>query len=44
VKAFIFACIAAAMIAIGGVVVLNSIQKPADVAFSTSAVRIAPGT
>jgi hypothetical protein len=39
-KAFIIACVAAAVIAIGAVVVLNGIQKPADVAFSTSSVRI----
>jgi len=39
-KVFIVACIAAAVIAIGGVVVLNGIQKPVDVAFTTSAVRI----
>ena len=39
-KPFIIACIAAAVIAIGGVVVLNEIQKSVDVAYSTSAVRI----
>jgi|307.fasta_scaffold201850_2 hypothetical protein len=39
-KTFIIACIAAGVIAIGAVVVLNEIQKPADVAFSTSGVRI----
>ena len=39
-KVFIVACVAAAVIAIGGVVVLNGIQKPVDVAFTTSAVRI----
>jgi hypothetical protein len=39
-KVFVVACIAAAVIAIGGVVVLNGIQKPVDVAFTTSGVRI----
>jgi hypothetical protein len=39
-KTFIVACIAAAVIAIGAVVVLNGLQKPVDVAFTTSAVRI----
>ena len=39
-KVFIVACIAAAVIAIGGVAVLNGIQKPVDVAFTTSGVRI----
>jgi hypothetical protein len=39
-KTFVIACIAAGVIAIGGVVVLNGIQKPADVAFTTSSVRI----
>ena len=35
-KAFFLACIAGAVIAIIGVVVLNRIQEPADRAFSTS--------
>ena len=39
-KAFFLACIAAVVIAIIGVVVLNRIQEPADRAFSTSAVRL----
>jgi hypothetical protein len=39
-KPFIIACIAAAALAVCGVVVLNEIQKPVDVAFATSAVRI----
>jgi hypothetical protein len=39
-KAFIVACVAAAVIAVCGVVVLNDIQKPVDVAFTTSGVRI----
>jgi hypothetical protein len=38
-KTFIVACVAAAVIAIGAVVVLNSIQKPVDTAFSTTGVR-----
>ena len=39
-KTFIVACIAAAVIAVGAVVVLNSIQKPVETAFTTTAVRI----
>ena len=39
-KAFVIACVAAAVIAVCGVAVLNGIQKPVDVAFSTSGVRI----
>ena len=39
-KTFIVACIAAAVIASGAVVVLNSIQKPVETAFSTTGVRI----
>lgn len=39
-KAFVIACIAAAVIAICGVVVLNGIQKPVETAFTTSGVRI----
>jgi hypothetical protein len=39
-KTFIVACIAAAVIAVGAVVVLNEIQKPVGVVFTTSAVRI----
>lgn len=39
-RAFIVACIAAVVIAICAVVVLNSFQEPVNVAFTTSAVRI----
>ena len=39
-KAFLLACVAAVIIAIIGVVVLNSIQESADQAFTTSAVRL----
>jgi hypothetical protein len=39
-KTFIVACIAAAVIAIGAVVVLGNIQEPVDVAYATSGVRI----
>jgi hypothetical protein len=39
-RAFLVGCLAAALIAIGAVVVLNGIQKPVATAFSTSAVRI----
>jgi hypothetical protein len=37
---FIIACIVAAVLAVCAVVVLNGIQEPVDVAFTTSAVRI----
>jgi hypothetical protein len=39
-KTFIVACIVAAIIAVGGVIVLNHIQEPVAVAFTTSGVRI----
>jgi hypothetical protein len=39
-RVFITACIAAAVIAVIAALALETIQKPADVAFSTSAVRI----
>jgi hypothetical protein len=37
---FLAACLAAAVIAICAVVVLNKFQKPVETAFATSAVRI----
>ncbi len=39
-RAFVVACLAAALIAICAVVVLNRFQKPVETAFATSAVRI----
>jgi hypothetical protein len=39
-KVFIVSCLAAAAIAIAAVVVLDGIQEPASVAYTTSAVRI----
>jgi hypothetical protein len=39
-RAFVFACIGAIVIAIIGAVALGSIQESADQAFSTSAVRL----
>jgi hypothetical protein len=39
-RTFLVACVAAAVIAICAVVVLNRVQEPVDVAFTTSAVRI----
>jgi hypothetical protein len=39
-KAFLLACVAAVIIAIIGVVVLNTIQESADQAFKTSAARV----
>ena len=41
-KAFIVACISAIIIAIIAGFILNSIQEPADKAFTTSAVRLGP--
>ena len=39
-KTFFVACIAAAVIALGAVAVLNGIQKPVDDAYKTTSVRI----
>jgi hypothetical protein len=39
-KAFLLACVAAVIIAIIGVIVLNGMQESADQAFTTSAVRL----
>jgi hypothetical protein len=39
-RTFLVACLAAAVIAICAVVVLNEFQKPVETAFATSAVRI----
>jgi hypothetical protein len=39
-RTFLVACLAAAVIAIGAVVVLNKFQRPVETAFATSAVRI----
>jgi hypothetical protein len=39
-RVFIAACIAAAIIAICAVVVLNQFQEPVNLAFTTSAVRV----
>lgn len=43
-RVYVAACFAAAIIAIVAVIVLNSFQKPASVAFSTSAVRLDRGS
>jgi hypothetical protein len=39
-RAFLVACVVAAVIVLCAVVVLNRVQEPVDVAFATSAVRI----
>jgi hypothetical protein len=39
-RIFIVACVVAAVVAICAVVVLNGIQEPVNIAFTTSAVRI----
>ena len=41
-KAFVFACVAAVVIAIIGAIVLGGMQESADHAFSSSAVRLGP--
>ena len=39
-KMFVLACVAAVVLAIIGVVVLDSVQVPVDKAFTTGAVRL----
>lgn len=39
-KAFVAGLIAALVIAIGAAFILNSVNRPADVAFSTDAARV----
>jgi hypothetical protein len=39
-RTFLVSCLVAAVIAIGAVFVLNHFQEPADIAYSTSSVRI----
>jgi hypothetical protein len=39
-KVFLMACAAAIIIAVIGSVVLNTVQEPADKAFSTTGVRL----
>ncbi len=39
-RSFIFACIAVAVIAVVGAVVLNEFQESSKAAFSTTAVRL----
>jgi len=39
-KSFVIACVAALVIAVGGALVLNHFQKTAEVAFSTTGVRV----
>jgi hypothetical protein len=39
-RVFVFACIIAAIAAIGSALVLHQYQESAEVAFATSAVRI----
>jgi hypothetical protein len=43
-RVYVGACFAAAIIAIVAVIVLNSFQESASVAFSTSAVRLDRGS
>jgi hypothetical protein len=39
-RSFIIACIAAVVIAAIGAIILNFVQEPADVAFTTESARI----
>lgn len=39
-KTFLMACVAAIVVAVIGGVVLESVQKPADKAFTTTGVRL----
>jgi len=39
-KVFVAACVAAIVIAVGGALVLNHLQESAEVAYSTTAVRV----
>lgn len=39
-KAFLFGCIAAVVVAIVGMVILNQVQEPVAQAFATTAVRL----
>jgi hypothetical protein len=39
-RAFVISCAAALVLAVCGYAALNVVQKPADVAYSTSSVRI----
>lgn len=39
-RSFLVACIAAVVLAVGAYAVLTGVQKPAEVAYTTGAVRI----
>ncbi|MEW6151009.1 MAG: hypothetical protein ACOY3N_15135 [Bradyrhizobium sp.] len=39
-KAFVLGCVAALVIAVAGMVILNRVQEPVAQAFTTSAVRL----
>lgn len=39
-KSFVLACVAALVIAIGGAIVLDRVQKSAETAFSTTGARV----
>jgi hypothetical protein len=39
-RIFALSCLAVAVLAVAGLLVLNHFQKPVDVAFTTTAVRI----
>lgn len=39
-KAFLLGCVAAVLIAVAGMVILNRVQEPAAQAFATTSVRL----
>ncbi|WP_257177694.1 MULTISPECIES: hypothetical protein [Bradyrhizobium] len=39
-KAFLLGCVAAVLIAIAGMMILNRVQEPAAQAFATTSVRL----
>ncbi|WP_256375860.1 hypothetical protein [Bradyrhizobium sp. WSM1743] len=39
-KAFLLGCVAALVIAVAGMVILNSVQEPVAQAFATTGVRL----
>jgi hypothetical protein len=39
-RVFLMSCAVAAVVAIGGAVLLNVLQKPAEVAYTTTSVRL----
>jgi hypothetical protein len=42
-RVFLISCLSALVLAIGGLMLLSSLQKPAGVAYATDGARISPG-